>query len=91
MLLGVRSLDTNQESCFTSKTLGRQKAGLAADLSPSGGPQQGEKVRGRPGNRDPLSLLHSFREPRFSEPSGQSATSPCPVTLPQPPLQPHLG
>lgn len=35
--LGVRSLDTNQESCFTSKTLGRLKAGLAEDFIPLGG------------------------------------------------------
>lgn len=33
---GVRSLDTDQESSFTSRTLGRLNAGLAPDLIPSG-------------------------------------------------------
>lgn len=65
----VRSLDTYQESCFTSKTLGRLKAGWPQTSSPLGCHNREGKGGVRPGNRDPLSLLlPSLTQPGFSEP-----------------------
>lgn len=47
----------DQESCFTSETLGRLEAGLAPDLIPSAGAIIPRGREEKPGNRDPLSLF----------------------------------
>lgn len=81
----------DQESCFTSETLGRLEAGLAPDLIPSAGAIIPRGREEKPGNRDPLSLfLLSLTLPGFFlSRSGPLATLPG---HPAPaPSRPHLG
>lgn len=76
----------DQESCFTSETLGRLEAGLAPDLIPSAGAIIPRGREEKPGNRDPLSLflLKSHTAWVFSEqvrPISHVARSPSPSPL----------